>query len=456
VAIFNWLFTRRHGGSFVIRVEDTDVDRNVVGAEDMIYEDLRWLGVDWDEGPDRGGPYGPYRQSERLDRYRAVAHRLVDEGKAYPCFCSEADLESEREVMSGGVVHRYSGRCRELSAGDRSRLTEQGETPAIRFAMPSGDIEISDDIRGEIRFLGNEFGDFILLRSDGRPTYNFAVVVDDIEMEITHVIRGVGHLSNTPKQAVLFDALAHPRPVFAHLPMVLGADRRKLSKREGAAAIADLREYGYHPQGVVNYLSLLGWSSPDEREILTGEELIDRTSLDRVGLSDTVFDPEKLRWVSSQHIAEMTLPEVVQAVGPWVDSRRYPFQGEALEAAVAAIRTRLSAFSDINECLALVMEPAGPQLAEAHKEVREDPEARRVLTEVQQRLEATDEWREEELKDAVREAGKACGVRGPALFHPLRKALTGAPSGPDLGKMMFALGKDEVMARIERTLRPSS
>lgn len=453
IAVFNWLYTRRHGGSFIVRVEDTDLDRNLAGSESVILEDLRWLGLDWDEGPDVGGPMGPYRQSERMEQYRWAAERLVAEGKAYPCYCSETELEEESEEVGGGeTVLRYSGRCRELGPQERARLQAGGRTPAIRFAMPPGEIIVQDEVRGSIRFIGSEFGDFILLRGDGRPTYNFAVVVDDVLMEVTHVIRGVGHLSNTPKQAVLFDALGAARPVFAHLSMVLGADRRKLSKREGAAAVGDLRELGYHPGGVLNYLSLLGWSSPDEREILSPEELIERIGFERAGVSDTVFDPEKLHWVSSQHIASMDLEEVVRAVEPWVDRERFGFRGEALTAAVAGIRTRLGAFSEINDYLDLYSELDEARMLEARREVRRDAASRSVVAEVRDRLAALPVWEEGALRESVRAAGGAVGARGPALFHPVRMALTGMTAGPDLGKTMVALGRGEVLWRLDRTV----
>jgi len=264
IAVFNWLFTRHHGGAFVLRIEDTDVERNVAGAEGAIMEDLRWLGLEWDEGPDVGGPVGPYRQSARTLRYLAAVRCLVKAGCAYRCYCSEKELVADQEnVGKGRPVQRYSGRCRHLTPEQREAYEAAGRSWVVRFAVPELDhIEILDEVHGAISFPMKDIDDFVILRSDGRVTYNFAVVVDDMEMEITHVIRGAGHLPNTPKQVLLFDALGAPRPAYAHLPTVLAPDGGKLSKRAGARPVAWYREDGYPPDAVVNYLSLLGWSHP--------------------------------------------------------------------------------------------------------------------------------------------------------------------------------------------------
>jgi len=356
--------------------------------------------------------------------------------------------------MSGGDVLRYSGRCRRLGPAERA-AREASRTPfVIRFAVPEGSdsVEVQDEIRGLISFPREDITDFVLLRSDGRPTYNFAVVADDVDMEITHVIRGAGHLSNTPRQALLFDALDAPRPLFAHLPTVLSPEGGKLSKRSGAAAAAELRARGYHPDGVLNYLSLLGWSSEDEREVLSRAELIERVSLGRVGRSDTAWDPDKLRWLSGQHLARMDPAALVRAVAPHLDRSRFPLEGEALALAVETLRTRLATFGEIDDHLVTLFPPDDSRLSEARAEVRREAEARRVLEEVRGRLAAVEAWTPELLRTAVREAGRSTGASGPALFHPLRKALTGSESGPDLGAVMGVLGREEVLSRIARTL----
>lgn len=452
-AAFNWLFARHHGGAFVLRVEDTDVERNVEGGEGGILEDLRWLGLDWDEGPEVGGPHGPYRQSERAERHDGWIEWLLEAGRAYPCFCTEEDLEAEAETgKEGRTVHRYSGRCRHLSPDERAaRADAASQAPVIRFAVPVGvgSVEIEDEVYGSISFPTSDIDDFVIRRSDGRVTYNFGVVADDVDMAITHVIRGVGHLSNTPKQALLFDAMDRPRPVFAHLPTVLGADGRKLSKREGAAAVADLRTRGYPADGVLNYLSLLGWSHPDEEEVLSREELVQAVTLDRVGRSDTQMDPEKLHWIAGQHLAREPLKALAAHVAPFVDAARFPEASARLEAVVDALRSRLSTYAEINDHLGLLYPEDDALLPDTWAALAANADARRVLGVVAEHLADADSWDDGQLLgQLVRAAGKAAEARGPALFHPVRLAVMGAEQGPDLGKVLAALGRNEVLRRI--------
>jgi nondiscriminating glutamyl-tRNA synthetase len=452
-AAFNWLLARRHGGAFILRVEDTDTSRNVEGGEAAIVEDLRWLGLEWDEGPDVGGPHGPYRQSERDEAYGSALSRLIDAGAGYPCFCSEEELAGEAEEYGEGrTALRYSGRCRGLSADERAERVAQGEAHVIRFAVPEGlgGVKVKDEIFGRISVPATDIDDFVIRRTDGRVTYNFAVVVDDVDMRISHVVRGVGHLSNTPKQALLFDALGAERPAFAHLPTVLGADGRKLSKRDGAAAVADLREQGYPPDAILNYLSLLGWSHPEEREVLTREELTGSMGLDRVGKSDTQLDVEKLRWVSAQHLATETLEELAAHVGPFVATDRYPEAAERLEAVVDTLRTRMSTYGDINEHLGLLF-PSEAEAGPRRAELGRNEETRKVLASVREAIGAS-EWDAEELDRAVRAAGAAVEAKGAALFHPVREVLIGSEKGPDLGKILVAIGRDGACRRFDQAL----
>ena len=443
IAIFNWLFARRHGGAFVVRLEDTDTDRNVLGSEAGILEDLAWLGLDWDEGPDRGGPHGPYRQSERGELYRAAAEALVAEGRAYRSHDTEEEAGGTDEERTP-----FRGR----SPGEEGRRAARGIAPVIRFRVPLTDVHVKDEVRGDITFDGNSISDFVILRSDGRPTYNFAVVVDDVGMEISHVIRGVGHLSNTPRQALLFDAMGAPRPLFVHIPTVLGADRKKLSKRQGAEAVSELRQRGVLPSAIVNYLSLLGWSSPDGREVLQVPELVERISLERLGSTDTVYDPDKMRWMAAQHLSLLDDARLAGAVEPWLDHGRYPLEGSRLEAAVAGVRSHMSALGEI-ETLLEPFYPGDEVLRREWEELRRDPEAVRVLGVVRERLDALgSSWEEGPLMEAIRGAGKEAGVRGPALFHPVRRALTAATSGPELGKVVVALGPEATLARIAGVL----
>jgi nondiscriminating glutamyl-tRNA synthetase len=454
IAAFNWLFARHHGGSFLLRIEDTDVERNVPGSEEAICDDLRWLGLGWDEGPQIEGPHAPYRQSGRSEVYRRTAMQLLEAGKAYRCWCTEAELEETRERVSGGDVLRYSGRCRRLSPAEQERLAAEGRPSVVRFAVPPGPdvIDVEDAVRGRVSFPRGDVTDFVIQRSDGSATYNFAVVADDVDMEITHVIRGAGHISNTPRQALLFDALGKPRPVFAHIPTVLAPGGGKLSKRTGSAGADQLRAQGFNPEGVLNYLSLLGWSSADDREVLSREELVELISLDRVGKSDTIYDPEKLRWLSGQHIARLSPDELVEAVSPFVDRTRFPLQGEALRIALLTIRTRLTTYGDVNGHLECFFPAPGGELDRARAEVRNDPGARGVLEALEGRMSGLSAWSPEGLAEAVKATGRETKAKGPALYHPLRKALTGDESGPDLSGIMAALGRDEVLARIRATL----
>jgi len=453
-AAFNWLLARQKGGAFILRIEDTDTERNVEGGEQGIIEDLTWLGLAWDEGPDIGGPHGPYRQSERDASYRRAVATLAARGAAYACFCSEEDLENEAEEFGEGrTALRYSGRCRALDPAERARRVAAGERHVLRFAVPEGlaSVDIQDEIFGRISFPTSDIDDFVIARSDGRVTYNFAVVVDDIDMEITHVVRGVGHLSNTPKQALLFDAFAHPRPVFAHLPTVLGPDGKKLSKRMGATAVSELRAQGYPPDAVLNYLSLLGWSHPEEHEILTRSELIASIGLDRVGKSDTQLDLEKLRWVASQHVAAESLPELAAHVRPFVDTARFPDALENLEAVVDTLRTRLSTYADVNAHLGLLFPPE-PEGSEVRARLGRDPAVRNVLAAVRARLEATAAWDAVTLDQLVRAGGTDAGVKGAGLFHPVRVLLIGSEKGPDLGKILAAIGRGEALRRFDQAL----
>ncbi len=448
VAVFNFLFARRHNGAFVVRLEDTDPERNRPGAEARILEDLAWAGLDWDEGPDRGGPFRPYRQSERAQLHRDGALVLLERGEAYRCSCSEEVVEAVR--TEDRRTPACPGGCRERGMGETPEA--MGEY-AVRFKVPDAPVSVKDEVRGDIAFHGRDIGDFIILRADGRATYNFAVVADDVAMEISHVIRGAGHLSNTPKQALLFDAIAGRRPRFAHLPTVLSPEGGKLSKRTGAPGIEELRREGFHPDSVVNYLSLLGWSPGDDREVLTREELIGEMDLERAGASDTAFDPEKMRWLSAQHIATMPEGELSEAVAPYVDRRRFPELSAAeLRRSVSAIRTRMSTFGEINEHLGLIFADA-ESLEEGRRSIAEEEEgAQDVLGAVQRTLEGLSEWTTETTAEAVREAGERVGARGRALFHPVRLAVTGTRKGPELGMTLAALGRERTLALVREAL----
>ncbi len=460
VAIFNYLFARGRGGVFLLRVEDTDAERNVPGALEGILRDLAWAGLEWDEGPDVGGPHGPYRQSERGERHRALAQALLEAGRVYRCFCSDEALALLREEGEGGAPGLgCPGGCRALDPERARERAAGGEPHTLRFPVPDARIDFDDAVRGPVSFHGRDVGDFVILRADGRATYNFAVVADDVDMEITHVIRGAGHLSNTPKHVLLFQALGATPPVFAHLPMVLGADRRKLSKREGAAGVEGLRAAGIPPEALLNYLSLLGWSPGDDREVLDREALIREMSLDRVGAADTVFDEEKLRWISQQHLARMSLPALAALVAPHVDGERFPHPSDPdpgpFLRALAAIRTRLHQAGEINEALAFLF-PDDAALLEGVEEARAEPRGVEVVEAVRNALMGLEEWEGGALSGTVREVGARLGARGPALFHPVRLALGGGRSGPDLGLVMEGIGREATLGRLGRVVGPAS
>jgi glutamyl-tRNA synthetase len=433
IAVLNWLLTRQQQGSFVLRIEDTDVDRNVAGAEQGILEDLQWLGLEPDEGPDHG-EFAPYRQSARGGVYRRYAETLRDATLAYVCFCAAEAAEDASD-------RREQCACASLDP-DMARHRASNESHTLRFRVPADTaIAFDDVVRGRVQFASDEIADFVILRSDGRPTYNFAVVVDDIEMRITHVIRGVGHLSNTPRQALLFDALRAGRPVFAHVPMVLGPDRQKLSKRHGASGIAEYRALGYHPDGLLNYLSLLSWSSPSGEDVLSREQLIEEISLERIGAADAMFDPARLSWLSSKHIERMPLDALVNAVRPFVDHTRFSLNDAELTSAVAATRTHYATFADVNEQLAMFF----PLDSGA---VSDGPAIHAAATV----LGRISDWNEDALREAIREIAAASGLRGRALYEPLRRALTGRDHGPPLPAVLFVQGRERVLAALPATV----
>ncbi len=450
--MFNCLFARHAGGDFVLRVDDTDAARSHDRHEEAILADLRWLGLEWDEGPDVGGPCAPYRQSERLGGYRAAADQLLTAGRAYHCFCSEERLAALRAAaLAAGRTTRYDGRCRGLAPGEVQRRLGDGEPAALRFQVPHGDIVIDDLVRGPVVIGDAAVGDFIIVRSDGVAGYNFATVVDDRDMGITHVIRGDDHLTNTARQVLLFRALEAHLPRFAHHSMVLGTDGGKLSKRHGATAVSDYRELGYLPQAVVNYLALLSWSH-DEDEVLGMDRLVADFEIERLSPSPVMFDQAKLDWLDHEHIMGLA-PEVHQRLF----AARLPAgtPPPAAAALAAAFQSSLVAYGQAAALAAAVLEPpaapadltaslaaAAPQLA-WFRELRA----------------ASPEWLPpagaRELIAAYRAWGKEHGVGARDLLMPLRIALTGAEHGPELPFVLAALPRGETLRRLDDALAGS-
>lgn len=449
IAVLNWLVARHHDGDFVVRIEDTDVDRNVADAEAQILEDLRWLGLDWNEGPGRGGPHGPYRQSERLDRYTDRAAALLEQGRVYRCFCSPGELQAAREAaLAEGHSPRYPGTCRALDPEEADRRATEGETHTLRLRTPDkGEITVHDMIRGAVTFDAAEIGDFVIRRSDGLPTYNFAVVVDDAAMAVSHVIRGAGHLSNTPHQLLVYEALGKEPPRFAHAPTVLSPEGGKLSKRSGAEPLRTLREQGLHPDAMVNYLSLLGWSSPSQDEVLSRQRLVQEVTLDRVNAADVTYDATKLRWLSEQHIARMSLPDLVAATRPYVEASPYrPVLDMDYARALDAVRSHLSTFGDVVDQLAPFVG------ADAGGAPAPDSAQAVVLTAVRDALTALDSWDPESIQAALKAGGRTASARGKDLYIPVRQALTGEEHGPPLGAVITVQGRERTLNLLDRAL----
>ena len=440
-ALFNWLFARGSGGTFVLRIEDTDFARSTKEAEGSAIDDLRWLGLNWDEGPDAGGDHGPYRQSERLHIYRAHAVELMSKGHAYHCFCSEEQLEMDRyQALRNMQPPKYVGRCRNISRAEARKRLEGGEKATIRFRVPDADREIAWDdlVRARVSFMTDVIGDFVLVRSDGIPAYNFAVVVDDALMEISHVIRGEDHISNTPRQLLLYEAIGWTPPLFGHVSMVLGPDHAKLSKRHGATSVGEFREHGYLPEALANYLALIGWSPGENQELLPLEELAARFRIEDVGKSAGVFDPEKLAWVNRHYLklavpgrlAELTLPFLRQY--GWV-SELNAAGLEFLARAVAIAAQSVDRIDQVPARLDFLFDYSATAALSNPAIRAEASESRAVIVALADELATSSPLTDKEtfraLATRVRER---TGAKGKALFHPIRLALTGEQEGLEL------------------------
>jgi len=445
-ALFNWLFARHHGGAFVLRIEDTDVERSEERFETQLLEDLKWFGLDWDEGPDKGGPFAPYRQSERKEQYARYAAQLVEQGNAYYCFCSADQLEAERaEALKAGRQPKYSGRCRKLTPEEAARRVAAGEPAAVRLKIVEGAFTWKDLVHGPTSFASDVIGDPILVRSDGHPAYNYAVVIDDHLMEITHVIRGDDHISNTPRQLALYNALGWEPPEFAHLSTILGADRSRLSKRHGAASLENFREMGILPEALRNYLALLGWSPGDGvTEIMSDQELIARFSLDHITKAAAVFDQEKLNWMNRHYmkespprrLAELSIPFLVGAgyVAEPVDNAALSWLERVLDAALK----NLDNLSQLPAAVRLIFEYDAQSVlrGEETRHVAEDADSRAVLEAFIPKVLAAGELDYPRFREIAKSVQKETGKKGKDLFHPIRVALTGAVSGPELEKLI--------------------
>jgi nondiscriminating glutamyl-tRNA synthetase len=444
-ALYNWLFARHTGGEFLLRIEDTDVERSEARYETQLIEDLRWLGLDWTEGPQIGGPYAPYRQSERLDIYRQHTERLLGEGKAYRCFCTAEELEQERQsAIREQRVQAYSGKCRALKGSEGEARAAAGETFAVRLAVPDAPLRFHDIVRGDVEFASETVSDFILVRSSGMPVYNYVVTVDDALMRITHVIRGDDHISNTPRQVAIYQAFGWSLPEFAHLSTILGSDRERLSKRHGATSIASFREMGILPQALANYLALLGWGAEGgTRETFTREELIAEFKLERVTPSPAVFDWDKLHWLNRHAIKLAPPAELRELAWPYFTARQWlpPFSpedtpvtqwfGRVLELFLPAV----DQLQQLPEKAATLWNLAPATQEDAALLTSESGE--RVVRAFTAKITAeAGAMTPQRFKELMNEVKAETGAKGKDLFHPVRIILTGAHSGPEFDKLI--------------------
>jgi glutamyl-tRNA synthetase len=458
-ALFNWLFARRHRGTFVLRIEDTDAERSSWEMVSGIVEGLRWLGLDWDEGPDIGGPHAPYFQSERLDRYRAMAERLVAEGRAYFCYCTPEVLQQKRQAAeSAGGGWIYDRACCQLPVDEIARLEAAGAPRAIRFRVPEGQTSFDDLVHGRIAFENAVIEDFVVLRSDRQPTYHLSVVADDIDMQITHVVRGDDHISNTPKQVLLYQAFGSAVPKFAHVPLILGPDKKRLSKRHGATSVMEYQRLGYVPDAMVNFLSLLGWSPGNNRELMSRDELTAEFTLEGISGGNAVFNPEKLDWFNQQYISRMSREELaplvepfLRAAGLWTESLgrdRRPWLLALLDLLKPRVK-KLDQFAE--EARPFLTAEVELETGAVARHLAK-PELLEPLTALADVLSGVEPFEKDHIERALRGLAEGRGIKAASLIHATRVAAVGRAASPGLFEVLELLGRDRVMARIRAAL----
>ena len=453
-ALFNWLLAKGQGGTFILRIEDTDLERSSRESERAILDDLRWMGLEWAEGIDAGGDHGPYRQTERLHIYRAHAVELLASRAAYQCFCSAEQLEVDRQAaLAAGRPPKYVGRCRDVSRDEARRRIENGEKAVIRFRVPDAgrDVVFNDLVRGEVRFSTDVIGDPVLVRSDGVPAYNYAVVIDDALMEITHVIRGEDHISNTPRQLLLYEAFGWTPPTFAHVSLVMGPDHSPLSKRHGATSVAEFRARGYLPEALTNYLALIGWSPGSDEELLPINELASRFRLEDVGHSAGVFDVEKLAWVNRHYlkaaapgrVTELALP-YLRGAG-WV-SQPSPADTAYLETVVPIGAASVDRLEQVPARLAFLFDYSAARALEQPALAQEAKESAAVIGALARELETSQPLLDRDTFRALaKKVQQASGAKGKGLFHPIRLALTGEAEGIELDLAVPAIERGALL-----------
>lgn len=459
-ALFNWLFARKMGGKLILRIEDTDLERSSRESEENIKAALKWLGMDWDEGIDVGGENGPYRQTERLDIYKKYTEKLLAEGKAYYCYCTDEELEEERQALiKEGKMPRYMGKCRNLTPEQIAAYEAEGRKPTVRFRVPADQqILVRDMVRGDVVFDSNNIGDFVIVKSDGIPTYNYAVVIDDALMHITHVIRAEEHLSNTPRQCLVYDALGFEKPVFGHISLILGKDHTKMSKRHGATSVDQYRQLGYLPEGIVNFLALLGWAPNSEQEIFSIDELIKEFSMERVAKNPAVFDIDKLNWINQHYMRQLDDEAFFAAAKPHMIAAGY-MSGEETGEKLAWLKKVVATSKDHVSFAAQI--PASVEMyfndefgfendeAAAVLQAETVPTVIGMLLEELPKLEVLDGAAVKALFKTIQKTTK---LKGKDVFMPIRVALTGNQHGPELAEMVPLLGIERTEKRIRASL----
>lgn len=473
-ALFNLLFARNKGGSFILRFEDTDLDRSREELVRPMIDTFKWLGIQWDEGPEVGGPHGPYFQSQRLGFYREQADKLLDEEKAYRCYCTVDELaEMRAEAQARGGSFRYPGRCRNLTAAEREKLEAEGRSPVIRLKTPdTGEVIVNDAIHGEVVFPTDAFDDFIIIRSDGIPTYNFAVVLDDHAMGITHILRADEHLSNTPRQILVYEAFGYEQPVFAHVPIVLAPDRAKLSKRHDGVAVDEFRQKGFLPEAILNYLVLLGWSPGDGREILSMDEMIAAFTLHRVSRTPAIYDVDKMIWMNGQYLRSLPIDRIVAEARPRLAEAGYIPAGESdgrgtpgahlheragdpawTARVIDAVRQRVRTLDELvkGSSYFFLRDLEGYDEAGVKRRFLKDGVAE-LLSEAAARLSSLEIYNEETIEEAYRQLCSEKGIGTGKLFHGTRLAISGITVGPGLFEIMDLLGRETCVRRLNEAV----
>ncbi len=459
-ALFNWLLARHNGGSFIVRIEDTDTARTVPGAVEVILDSLKWLGMDWDEGPDKGGMYGPYYQSERLVYYQDAARQLVAKGQAYYCYCSSQRLEEMRtKQIESKMPPGYDRKCRNLSTREIEHCQVESGNPVIRFKGPlEGETVFDDAIRGEVKFENRTVDDFIILKADGYPTYHLASVIDDHLMQISHVLRAEEWISSTPKHLMLYRALGYELPVFAHLPMILGPDRSKLSKRHGAVSISQYQDDGYLPEAMVNFLSLLGWSLDDKTDIIDVSTLIENFNLERIGKTAAIFNREKLDWMNGVYIRSLSIEKLTDLAMPFLERKlpsciERPLDVEYVKSVIPLIQERAKTLGEIPELTCFFFLPEidyEPELLIGKK--MDKFSTRQAIEATLNRLNSIEIFNHEALEASLRPLATELGLKAGQLFGVLRVAVTGVTVAPPLFESMTVLGKSKCLYRIGKAL----